>query len=130
MPPAIDSQRVPSLLAIDVARTLGDDLVPRIAEIVDIARELALEPAAHRDDPEHVGVHEAQFLSPSEAQEFFDHKVIDDFQQLVHDEFIDTAWPAYPLHHRHPMDFDHQRKVWRCPTTGVVVAPLGALPAQ
>jgi hypothetical protein len=53
--------------------------------------------------------------------------VIDDFQQLVHDEFIDTSWPACPLHHRHPLDFDHTQTAWRCPTSGALVAALGAL---
>lgn len=127
MPPTIDTQRVPSLLAVDVVRTLGEHLVPTIESIVASARELALEPEPHPDDAEHLGIHERPFRTASEAQEFFDWKVIEDFQQLVHDEFIDTTWPACPLHHRPPLDFDHTQTAWRCPTTGVLVAALGAL---
>ena len=128
MPPRIDSQRIPTLLATDVARTLGQGLVATIAEIVVSARGLALEPEAHPDDPEHVGIHESQFRTAPEAQAFFDLKVVQDFQQLVHDQFIDTTWPACPLHRRHPLDFDLDRTAWRCPISGELVAPLGALP--
>src|SRR5215203_4696310 len=106
MPPKIDSQRIPSLLASDVARTLGEHLIPTIQDIVVSARELALEPEPDPDDPEHLGLSESQYCTASEAQAFFDWKVVEDFQQLVHDEFIDTTWPACPLHHRHPLDFD------------------------
>jgi hypothetical protein len=127
MPPTIDTERIPERLAGDVARTLGEQFVARIAEIVLRARELAVGPEAHPDDPDHVRVRESQFLSVSEAQEFFDWKVVADFQQLVHDEFINTTWPACPLHPNHPLDFDRDHAAWRCPTNREFVAALGAL---
>lgn len=127
MPPRIDSQRIPSLLATDVARTLGKQFVPKITPIVVNARELALEPEAHPDDPEHVGISESQFRSAVEAQEFFERKVVEDFQQLVHDEFIDTTWPACPLHHGHPLEFAHDQVAWRCPANRELIAALGGL---
>ena len=114
MPPQIDSQRIPSLLAADVARTLGESLLPNVAEIAANAREVALEPDAR---------------TASEAQEFFDSKVVGDFQQFVHDEFIDVTWPACPLHQRHPLDFDHSHTAWRCPANGQLVTALGTLPS-
>jgi hypothetical protein len=129
MPPQIDSQRIPALLAADVARTLSESLLPTVAEIAANVREVALEPEAHPDDPEHVGIYESQFRTASEAQEFFDSKVVDDFQQFVHDEFIDITWPTCPLHHRHPLDFDRSRTAWRCPANGQLVAALGTLPS-
>ena len=128
MAPRIDSQRVPKLLAADVARTLGEHLVPRLNDIVISARELALEREADPDDPEHVGTAESRYRTAAEAQEAFDWKVVENFQQLVHDEFIDTTWPACPLHHRHPLVFDLDQTAWRCPASGAIVAILGALP--
>ena len=55
----------------------------------------------------------------------FVQKVVDDVQQRFQDEFIDTTWPACPIHSNHPLDFGDG--VWRCPTTSVVAARLGEL---
>lgn len=35
---------------------------------------------------------------------YFD-RVVEDVQQYVHDCFIDTSWPACPVHPNHPMWF-------------------------
>ena len=126
MPPRIDSEHITRLLASDVARTLGEEFFPAIAKIALHARELALEPEAHPDDPDNVGIDESQFRSASEAQEFFDWKVVEDFQQLVHDESIETTWPACPLHRRHPLNFDRDGLAWRCPTNGELVVAFGS----
>jgi hypothetical protein len=50
--------------------------------------------------------------------------VVDDTQQNVHDEFIDTAWPRCPGH-AHPMWF--RGGWWWCERDGKRVAPLGQL---
>jgi hypothetical protein len=51
--------------------------------------------------------------------------VVDDVQQRLHDEFIDTTWPQCPRHANHPLDY--AEGAWRCPSDGVVVALLGLL---
>jgi hypothetical protein len=51
-------------------------------------------------------------------------KVVEDVQQRLHDEFIDTTWPACPEHPNHPLDFTDG--AWRCPR-GAVVVGLGKL---
>jgi hypothetical protein len=52
-------------------------------------------------------------------------RVVDDVQQRLHDEFIDTTWPACPEHPSHPLWFDGEN--WYCEQSGTVVAPLGQL---
>jgi hypothetical protein len=52
-------------------------------------------------------------------------KVVEDVQQEFHDLFIDTSWPACPLHHRHPLWLRDGQ--WTCAESRVPVAPLGQL---
>jgi hypothetical protein len=52
-------------------------------------------------------------------------KVLEDVQQRLHDEFIDTTWPACPQHPNHPLGFTGG--AWRCPRDAAVVAELGEL---
>ena len=52
-------------------------------------------------------------------------KVVEDVQQRLQDEFIDTTWPACPRHPNHPLDY--AAGAWRCPRDGEVVASLGSL---
>ena len=51
-------------------------------------------------------------------------------QQRLHDTFVDTTWPACPLHPHHPLWLDdgRDRPAWRCVTAEVEIAPLDALP--
>jgi len=54
----------------------------------------------------------------------------ENIQQRLHDEFIDTTWPACPIHHRHPLwlnEEDGGPWFWRCLETGQAIAPLGGL---
>ena len=51
-------------------------------------------------------------------------KVVEDVQQRLQDEFVDTTWPACPRHPNHPLDF--KADGWSCPRGGVV-ARLGEL---
>lgn len=55
----------------------------------------------------------------------YEQTVVDDVQQRLHDEFIDTTWPACPIHRSHPLWFAAGN--WRCDQAGRVIAPLGAL---
>ncbi len=55
----------------------------------------------------------------------FVEKVVEDVQQSLQDEFIDTTWPACPRHSNHPLNY--VEGAWRCPRNGAIVAPLGSL---
>lgn len=67
-------------------------------------------------------------LRESGAAEYYVQRVVDDVQQQVHDEYIDTDWPACPLHDRHPLWF--RGGGWWCETDGSFIASLGALPTS
>jgi hypothetical protein len=55
----------------------------------------------------------------------FAERVIENVQQRIHDEFIDTSWPECPAHGRHPLWLTGEPPwLWMC--TGVRV-PLGGL---
>lgn len=54
----------------------------------------------------------------------YEQEVVDDVQQRLHDEFVDTTWPACPLHHHHPLWYSEGW--WRCPQEGAI-ARLGEL---
>jgi hypothetical protein len=55
----------------------------------------------------------------------YDDEVVGQVQQRLHDEFIDTTWPACPQHPNHPLWMSDGW--WRCPSSGTAVAPLGQL---
>ena len=130
MRPSIDIHAIPDLLAADVAHTLGAEYLPALDSIVAATRELVCEPSPHPTDSENVGLHREQFPSSSVAQDWFDWKVVEDFQQWVHDQHLDTSWPACPRHHRHPLDYSHERHAWTCFRDIPVVIRLGALAAR
>lgn len=51
--------------------------------------------------------------------------LVEHVQQLFHDGFVDTTWPACPRHRQHPLWLrgDH----WCCERTGEIIARLGEL---
>ena len=51
-------------------------------------------------------------------------QVVDDTQQDVHDEFIDTVWPKCPRH-EHPLWY--RDGSWWCELDGLLIARLGEL---
>ncbi len=55
----------------------------------------------------------------------FRQKLVGDFQQRVHDEFIDSTWPTCPRHPTPPLWLDQGS--WWCTRDQVVVAALGEL---
>lgn len=58
----------------------------------------------------------------------FRDELVADFQQGVHDEFIDVSWPRCPRHPNHPMWL--QDGAWWCTKDDVRIAKLGALPSR
>ena len=55
----------------------------------------------------------------------FEQRVVDDVQQEIHDDFIDTSWPACPRHPHHPLWYVNRG--WSCEQTPDLVASLGSL---
>lgn len=55
-------------------------------------------------------------------------KIAEDVQQMLHDTFVDTTWPACPRHHRHPLEY--RSRAWWCEADGVRIAALGELPPR
>jgi len=74
----------------------------------DFVAERAAEVATFANEPRH-----------------FVEKVVEDVQQRLQDEFIDTTWPACPRHSNHPLNY--AEGAWRCPRDGAMVASLGSL---
>ena len=49
---------------------------------------------------------------------------VEKVQQYFQDTFVDTTWPACPVHPNHPLDV--VEGAWRCPR-GAFATPLGEL---
>jgi hypothetical protein len=63
-------------------------------------------------------------MSAADPQVFGDF-LVDEFQQYLHDTFVDTSWPRCPDHPNHPLWL--AESWWRCEQSGRRVAPLGGL---
>jgi hypothetical protein len=86
-------------LEVDVTRTLGDEY-----------RHFVLHAAGD--------VRTREINDPAQ-------KVVDDVQQRIHNEFIDTTWPACPRHGDHPLWYESGG--WWCDRDKAQIAPLGGL---
>jgi hypothetical protein len=56
--------------------------------------------------------------------------VAEDTQQLLHDTFEHTTWPACPAHHRHPLWLIAEKAglpTWHCPADDTGYGQLGEL---
>ena len=84
-----------------------------------------LRTTGHGDRVDFVGERAADVATFENKPVRFVEKVIEDVQQRLQDEFIDTTWPACPRHPNHPLTFVDGG--WRCPQDGVTLAPLGEL---
>ena len=51
-------------------------------------------------------------------------RIVEDVQQRLQDEFVDTTWPACPRHPNHPLEYGNGE--WHCPR-GAIVVRLGEL---
>src|SRR5690242_14512222 len=67
----------------------------------------------------------ATVASFADDQAWFVEKVVEDVQQRLQDEFVDTSWPACPSHPNHPLDY--RLGAWYCPRDNSLIAPLGSL---
>jgi hypothetical protein len=95
-----DLGRIAALLERDVSRTLG----PAHRHVIDAAAaKLAT-----------LGISDGGT------------KLVEDVQQVFHDTFVDTTWPACPRHLGHPLWYADG--AWWCTQDHAAVAPLGELP--
>jgi len=62
-----------------------------------------------------------------EDRQDFIEKVVEDVQQDLMDQFIDTTWPRCPRHFRHPLWYHDG--AWFCDQDNAVIAKLGELPS-
>lgn len=93
------------LIADDIASTLGWTLADAGDFVIDTAAVIL---RFHRD--------------PNWP---FELRVLENAQQRMHDEFIDTTWPECPVHEVHPLWLTEKPPWrWRC---GEVSTPLGGL---
>jgi hypothetical protein len=96
-----DEERIVRLLCRDLANTIGpghDALVEEAAARIRL----------FTDDPAD-----------------FEQRVVDDVQQAMHDDFIDTSWPRCPVHPQHPLWYSAPS--WVCDRTETAFAELRAL---
>ena len=56
----------------------------------------------------------------------YDEKLVEDVQQQFHDTFVDTTWPAWPRHGRHPLWHHDDGWCW-CEQDRVALCRLGDL---
>jgi len=110
----VDTERAVTLLLRDAVPTLGERARAEVRRLVANYAELAAVWIFNGD-------------SVAQAQQSFDRSVVDGLQQTAHDLFWDTAWPACPRHHRHPLWYDVDRDAWCCEQDSVVVVPLRGL---
>ena len=110
---AADEKRVVDLLHADVGRPIPGDYGEDI--VVEAAARQRLQ--ANRRG-EHVPGAVDRYLGV----------VVDEVQQAMHDYFIDTTWPACPLHPNHPLEF--RDGWWQCDATRTPIARLGELSRQ
>jgi len=121
----LDTSRIVQLLLRDAVGTLGERVRAEVESTASFTAELARERMLPVEAGTHWGASPGDTLA--EAQEYFDGSVVDRFQQAVHDEQWDTAWPACPKHPNHPLWYDAELEAWCCTADNVVVAPLGGL---
>jgi hypothetical protein len=95
----LSEEQVVPLLERDLARTLGDNRVSLVRDAAENNRGL------DRDD--------------------LGEKLVSDVQQIVHDTFVDSTWPACPKHLHHPLWYKDGS--WWCEADNVEIAPLGQL---
>ncbi len=57
-------------------------------------------------------------------------RAVEETQQWLHDTFLDSTWPACPLHSNHPLWLsDEAPRSWCCPASGDRLAQVGQLGA-
>jgi hypothetical protein len=114
-----DRDRVVRLLERDATGTLGErfrnDVLDTAANVEALA--IGWMTPSGGDGPDSV----------ERVQDAYDQKVVDDFQQYVHDTHAHTTWPPCPRHPNHPLEYTTETDAWCCPRDGAAIAPLGEL---
>ena len=90
------------------------------AVITDLMSTLGWDDAAARD------------FAVRASKSYGGHPIAGAVATCLHDDFIDTTWPACPTHPNHPLTVHHEDSfsTWRCPSDGTVIANVGMLVAR
>jgi hypothetical protein len=112
------------------------DLVERTVALV--ARDLVVTLGWSAEPAERVVRSEAEGRArldcwDEDVEAAFPLAVADETQQLLHDTFEDTTWPACPTHRRHPLwllSEDAGLPTWRCPADATGYGRLGELTTE
>jgi hypothetical protein len=121
----LDPKRTVQLLMKDALSTLGESIRAEVLAVAASVERNARDQMLPVEASEYGEAEEGSSLE--EAQRFFDREVVDQFQQSVHDQHLDTTWPACPRHPNHPLRSGEDSQAWCCPRDGAPVAPLGGL---
>ena len=121
----LEPERIVALLMRDAVSTLGESVRTEVLAVAASVERSARDQMQPVEASEY-GEAEAG-SSVEEAQHFYDREVVDQFQQSVHDQHLDTTWPACPRHLNHPLWYGEESQSWCCPRDGVPVVPLGGL---
>jgi hypothetical protein len=121
----LDPERTLALLTQDAVSTLGEGVRAAVRELAAWVERIARAQMEPVEASEYGAAEEGSTVE--EAQRFYDREVVDQFQQSVHDQHLDTTWPACPRHSNHPLWYSEESQSWCCPRDGAVVAPLGGL---
>lgn len=124
-PGKLDPDRTVRLLMKDAVSTLGEEVRAAVYAVAASVEQNARDQMQPVEASEYGEAEEG--CSVEEAQRFYDREVVDQFQQSVHDQHLDTTWPACPRHRNHPLWYAEDSQAWCCPHDGVPVAPLGGL---
>jgi hypothetical protein len=124
---------MPSLVPIEdrELRAVIDALIEDVVATSDLSRHRAIE-LVHGRAQDHLG-----FLYSADQEESIP-QILAWVVEAVQDDIIEgtsdlpraVVWPYCPDHPNHPLSFGPEFSpdaAWRCPTSGRVVAALGAL---
>ena len=112
-----------SLMTLYVPPVAPEFTDPRVGAGLDSLRR-DLETTGHADRLAWVDVEAARAAEFAEDAADLVQRIVDDVQQRLQDEFVDTTWPACPRHPNHPLEYS--AGAWHCPRGGVI-ARLGEL---
>jgi hypothetical protein len=100
----VDRKAAETLLARDVASTLGAEQQSHIDDFIRSAR---------------------RYVDPSDP--WYTQRVVDDVQQYFHDTHLHTTWPPCPRHVNHPLWY--KDGWWWCERDQMRIVKLGDLSA-
>jgi hypothetical protein len=109
--------RIVERLIHDVQATLGSGHEQMVRDAASSTKEIFNDNARIEEGGEPV--------APEWDLEYFVERVVDDVQDTIHCNFVDTSWPRCPMHVHHPLWLKDE--FWTCDKSGTRIAELGEL---